>query len=277
MTGTVPSIALPRGEAIPQLGFGVWQVPPGDTEEVVLTALGAGYRHIDTAAMYGNEGGVGQAVRASGLDRGEVFVTTKLNNDAHGRDEARRALHTSLEHLQMEHVDLYLIHWPIPARDRYVETWQTLIELREEGLARSIGTSNFQQSHLERLVRETGVAPAVDQVELHPSFQQRGLRRELADLGIVTEAWSPLGQGSALGDPVIGQIAKETGRTPGQVIIRWHLQLGNVVIPKSVTPERIRENFDVFGFELDDAQMERIAGLDDGQRIGPDPDRWPRS
>lgn len=275
VTGAVPQIELPRAESIPQLGFGVWQVPVAQTEEVVLEALATGYRHVDTAAMYGNEAGVGLALRASGLQREEVFVTTKLDNGDHGRDAARRALHESLQRLETHYVDLYLIHWPIPARDRYAETWQTFIELREEGLARSIGVSNFQPAHLRRILQETGEAPAVNQVELHPHFQQAGLRREHDDLGIRTEAWSPLGQGAELEDPTIGEIARETGRTAAQVIIRWHLQTGNIVIPKSVTPERIRENFDVFGFELDEQQMQRIRELDGDARIGPDPDRFP--
>jgi diketogulonate reductase-like aldo/keto reductase len=262
--------------AIPQLGFGVFQVPPKDTAAVATNALGAGYRHIDTAAAYGNEAGVGQAFRASGLGRDAVFITTKCFNDDHGYDEATRALKTSLDRLELGHVDLYLIHWPVPAHDRYVETWRAFIDLQEQGLARSIGVSNFQPAHLERLVRETDVTPAINQVELHPRFQQAGLRHEHEQLGIVTEAWSPLAQGQVLDDPTITEIAEAHGKTPGQVVIRWHLQLGNVVIPKSVTPERIVENFDVFDFVLTDDQMAAVEALDAGERIGPDPDTFVR-
>ncbi len=272
----VPSVRIGDGVEIPQLGFGVFQVPPKDTAEVATRALLAGYRHIDTAAAYGNEAGVGQAIHAAGLDRDDVFITTKCFNDDHGHEPAIRALRASLDQLEVDHLDLYLIHWPVPAHDRYVETWRALIELQEQGLARAIGVSNFQPAHLERLIRETGVTPAVNQVELHPRFQQAGLRHEHAELGIVTEAWSPLAQGDVLGDPAITQIADTHGRTPAQVVIRWHLQLGNVVIPKSVTPERIIENFDVFGFQLSEEEMAAIEALDAGDRMGPDPDRFIR-
>jgi 2,5-diketo-D-gluconate reductase A len=272
----IPLIPLRGGSQIPQLGFGVFQVPPGETEEVVLQALVTGYRHLDTAAAYRNEGPVGQAVRASGLDRGEVFLTTKCFNDDQGHEEARRAFHASLERLEMDYVDLYLIHWPVPAHDRYVETWKAFIELRDEGLIRAIGVSNFQPAHLERLIAETGETPAINQVELHPYLQQQGLRHEHEELGIVTEAWSPLAQGLVLEDPVIVEIAEAHARTPGQVVIRWHLQLGNVVIPKSVTPERIQQNFEVFDFELSDEQMQAIERLDAGRRTGPDPDTFVR-
>jgi 2,5-diketo-D-gluconate reductase A len=268
----IPAVALRGGVDIPQLGLGVFQVPAQDTVEVVLRALQAGYRHIDTAAAYGNEAQVGQAIRASGLDRNDVFVTTKCWNDDQGRDRARNAFKRSLERLELDHVDLYLIHWPAPARERYVETWRTLIELRDEGLVRAIGVSNFQPAHLARIVAETGETPAVNQVELHPYLQQTGLRREHGERGIVTEAWSPLAQGQVLGDPVIAAIAEEHGKTPAQVVIRWHLQLGNVVIPKSVTPQRIEQNADVFGFELSERQLGQIAELDRGRRTGPDPD-----
>jgi 2,5-diketo-D-gluconate reductase A len=264
------------GEAIRQLGFGVFQVPPEVTEEAVALALEAGYRHIDTAAAYRNEAAVGLAVRASGLDRGDVFVTTKCWNDDQGREESRRAFDRSLERLEVDYVDLYLIHWPVPARDRYVDTWKTFIELRDEGLVRSIGVSNFQASHLRRLIEETGEAPAINQVELHPHFQQVGLRREHEELGILTEAWSPLAQGQVLDEPAVVEIAERHGRTPAQVVIRWHLQLGNVVIPKSVTPERIRQNLDVFDFQLSDAEIEAIDALDQGRRIGPDPETFIR-
>lgn len=267
---------LSDGEVIPQLGFGVFQVPPEDTAEVVTRALMAGYRHIDTAAAYGNEAAVGQAVHAAGLERDEVFITTKCANPDHGYEQATRALKASLDRLEMEHVDLYLIHWPVPAHDKYVETWRAFIDLQAQGLVRSIGVSNFQPAHLERLIEETGVTPTVNQVELHPHFQQLGLRREHAELGIVTEAWSPLAQGEVLDDAAITEIAGAHSKTPAQVVIRWHLQLGNVVIPKSVTPERIIENFEVFDFGLSDEEMASIEVLDAGKRTGPDPDTFIR-
>ena len=275
-TDKVPSVPLRGDVAIPQLGFGVFQVPPADTAEVVTRAFLAGYRHIDTAAGYGNEAGVGQAVHAAGLERGDVFITTKCANSDHGFDQAKRALKSSLDLLEMAHVDLYLIHWPVPAADKYVETWKALIELQEEGLARAIGVSNFQPAHLARLEAETGVKPALNQVELHPRFQQAGLRREHADRGIVTEAWSPLAQGEGLDDPALVAIAEAHGKTTAQVVLRWHLQLGNVVIPKSVTPERIEANFDVFDFHLTQEQMDAVEALDAGDRMGPDPDTFVR-
>lgn len=274
-TSQVPNVSLGRGEHIPQLGFGVFLVPPGETEQAVARALEAGYRHIDTAAAYGNEAEVTQALRATGLPREKVFITTKCPNDSHGYAEARRALERSLEHFELEHVDLYLIHWPVPLHDKYVETWRAFIDLQQEGLARSIGVSNFQPAHLERIIAATGVTPAINQVELHPRFQQRGLRREHARLGIVTEDWSPLARGgSVLRDPTIVGIADAHGKTPAQVVIRWHLQLGNVVIPKSVTPERIVENFDVFNFFLAPSEMAAVDELDAGERIGPDPETF---
>jgi len=273
---SVARIPLRGGSPIPQLGFGVFQVPPRDTAEVVAKALAVGYRHIDTAAAYRNEAQVGQAIRASGLDRGEVFLTTKCFNDDHGYEQAKRAFHASLARLELDYVDLYLIHWPVPAHDLYVETWRAFIDLHSEGLARAIGVSNFQPAHLRRLVSETGQTPAINQVELHPYLQQPGLRHEHRELGILTEAWSPLAQGRALGDPTIVGIAAEHSRSAGQVVVRWHLQLGNVVIPKSVTPERIEQNFDVFDFELSGAEMEAINGLDAGTRIGPDPETFVR-
>jgi diketogulonate reductase-like aldo/keto reductase len=265
-------VTLNDGVEIPQLGIGVFQVPPEDTFENVTAAFEAGYRHIDTAKGYENEAGVGQAFRSSGLDRDEVFITTKLFNDDHGYDSAKRALRRSLDQLELDFVDLYLIHWPVPSQDRYAETWRAMVEAKEAGLIRSIGVSNFQPAHLDRIVSETGVTPSVNQIELHPYFQQAGLRREHEDRGIATEAWSPLAQGKALDDPAITEIAEAHDKTPGQVVIRWQLQLGNIVFPKSVTPERIKQNVDVFDFELDDAQMEAIAALDRGERIGPDPD-----
>jgi 2,5-diketo-D-gluconate reductase A len=275
-TDQVPVVTLRPDVEIPQLGYGVFQVPPKETEEVVARALQVGYRHIDTAAAYRNEGPVGQAIHASGIPREEIFVTTKCFNDDHGKDKAKKAFKASLERLELEHIDLYLIHWPVPAHDLYVETWQAFIELQAEGLVRAIGVSNFQPAHLERIVAETGVVPAINQVELHPYFQQTGLRHEHDEMGIVTEAWSPLGQGLELEDSEIVGIAQAHGKTPAQTIIRWHLQLGNVVIPKSVTPERIQENFDVFDFELSADEMERIRELDAGKRIGPDPDTFVR-
>jgi diketogulonate reductase-like aldo/keto reductase len=273
-TDQVPRIPLRGDTEIPQLGFGVFQVPPEDTADVVTRALQTGYRHIDTAAAYRNEAGVGQAIHASGLDREEVFVTTKCPNPSHGYDEARNALRASLERLGLDFVDLYLIHWPLPAKDRYVETWKAFVEMQAEGLTRSIGVSNFQADHLRRIVDETGVTPAVNQIELHPRLQQAGLRREHADREIVTEAWSPLAQGAVLDDPAIVEIAETHDKTPGQVVLRWHLQLGNVVIPKSVTPERIEQNFDLFGFHLSGDEMAAIEALDEGERTGPDPDSF---
>jgi 2,5-diketo-D-gluconate reductase A len=273
-THAIPDIPLRGDVAIPQLGFGVFQVPPQDTADVVTRALLAGYRHIDTAAGYRNEAGVGQAIHAAGLQRDDVFITTKLHNDDHLR--ARDALRHSLGQLEMEHVDLYLIHWPVPAHDHYVQAWQTLIELQQEGLTRAIGVSNFNQPHLERIIRETGVTPAINQVELHPRLQQPGLRRELAELGIPLEAWSPLAKARVLDDPVITGIAAARERTPAQVVLRWHLQHGHVVIPKSVTQSRIEENLGIFDFVLTDEDMAAIEALDRGERTGPDPDTFIR-
>lgn len=275
-TSQDPRLALRDAGEIPQLGFGVFQVPPDETVDVVTQAFAAGYRHIDTAAAYRNEAGVGQAVYASGLDREEVFITTKCWNEDHGYEEAKQAFKASLDRLGLEYVDLYLIHWPAPSRDKYVDTWKAFIELQADGLIRSIGVSNFQQPHLERLVSETGVTPSVNQIELHPLFQQTGLRREHVDLGVLTESWSPLAQGKVLDDPALAEIAEAHGKTPGQVVIRWHLQLGCVVIPKSVTQERIEQNFDVFDFELSADDMQAIEGLESGERIGPDPETFVR-
>jgi len=275
-TDTVPRLTLRPDVEIPQLGFGVFQVPAPETYEAVTRALDAGYRHIDTAAAYGNEGPVGQAIRASGIDREEIFVTTKCFNDDHGFERAKAAFKHSLERLELQHVDLYLIHWPVPAHDLYVETWKAFVELQSEGFVRAIGVSNFQPEHLERIIAETGVTPAINQVELHPYFQQAGLRHEHEQLGIVTEDWSPLGQGLELEDPVIAEIASAHAKTAAQVVLRWHIQLGHVVIPKSVTPERIVENFDIFDFHLSDGEMEEIRELDSGRRIGPDPDTFIR-
>jgi diketogulonate reductase-like aldo/keto reductase len=272
----IPELAIAPNERIPQLGFGVFQVPPKETEVAVAEALSAGYRHIDTAAAYRNEGGVGEALHAAGLDRDELFITTKCWNDDQGYEQAKRACRASLERLELSHLDLYLIHWPVPAHDLYVETWKAFVELQQEGLVRTIGVSNFEAEHLERVIAETGVTPAINQVELHPYFQQVGLRREHERLGVLTEAWSPLGQGLELEDPAIVEIAEAHGKTPAQAIIRWHLQVGNVVIPKSATPSRIRENIDVFDFELSKQELEAIAALDAGRRIGPDPNTFVR-
>jgi 2,5-diketo-D-gluconate reductase A len=271
-----PTVTIAPGVEMPLVGLGTWQANGDEAYDAVRCALDVGYRHIDTAAAYRNEGAVGEAIHASGLDRGEIFVTTKCWNDDHGHEQAKRACRASLERLELEHIDLYLIHWPVPVHDLYVETWQAFIELQAEGLVRAIGVSNFQSEHLERLIAHTGVAPAINQVELHPHFQQVGLRHEHEQLGILTEAWSPLGQGRELDDPVIVEIAGGHSRTPAQVVIRWHLQLGNVVIPKSVTPQRIEENFEVFDFQLSDAEMEAIKGLDAGRRLGPDPNTFVR-
>lgn len=267
----IPSLRLRDGVLMPQLGFGVFQVPPEDTQRIVEEALAAGYRQIDTAAAYRNERGVGAAIAASGIAREEVFVTTKLWNSQQGRERAREALTKSLDRLGMDHVDLYLIHWPVPSQDRFVETWRAFEEFREQGRARTIGVSNFRLEDLERLQHETETMPTVNQVELHPRFQQAQLRAWHAEHGVATEAWSPLGQGEALGEALIGEIAARHGRSPAQVVLRWHLQLDNLVIPKSATAERIRENISVFGFELSDREMAAIAELDTHRRHGPDP------
>ena len=269
----IPTLSLGDVE-IPQFGIGVFQVPPADTVENVTHAIEAGYRHIDTAAAYGNEAEVGQAVHASGLPRDELFITTKLWNDSQGYDRGRRSLENSLERLGLNYVDLFLIHWPAPSKDLYVESWKALIEAQKDGLARAIGVSNFQAEHLRRIVDETGVTPAVNQVELHPYLTQPGLRREHADRGIVTEAWSPLAKGKATQDPVVEEIAEAHGKAPGQVVLRWHIQLGNVVFPKTMKPERLRENIDIFDFELTAEEMDRIEALDRGERTGPDPDAF---
>ncbi len=274
LTGSVPDLNLSDSTSIPQLGFGVFQVPPGETAETVRQALATGYRAIDTAAAYRNEAGVGEATRSSGLEREDLFVTTKLWNGDHGRDTARRAFERSLAALEFDYVDLYLIHWPVASEGRYLETWKALTELHADGRARSIGVSNFQVAHLERIIEATGVAPSVNQIELHPQLQQAELRAFHARHAILTEAWSPLGQGAALDDPVIREIARELGRTPAQVVLRWHIELGNVVIPKSVTPARIEENFDVFSFALGAERMARISELETGERTGPDPDEF---
>ncbi|MFE5833325.1 aldo/keto reductase [Streptomyces sp. NPDC056488] len=268
----VPTVALNDGTKIPQLGFGVFQVPDDETTTAVAHALEAGYRSVDTAAVYGNEAGVGRALAASGIARDELYVTTKLWNADQGYDATLRAFDDSLARLGLDHVDLYLIHWPAPARDLYVDTWRAIGTLVADGRVRTAGVSNFKPAHLERLLDAGGLVPAVNQIELHPGLQQRELRELHAVHGIATEAWSPLAQGAVLADPVVTGIAARHGRSPAQVVLRWHLQLGNVVIPKSVTPARIRENLDVFDFALSAEEMTAMAGLDRGLRTGPDPD-----
>ena len=260
---------------MPQVGLGVWQTPPEDTDRAVATALEAGYRHVDTAAGYFNEREVGKAVTASGLAREDVFVTTKLRNAGQGYDSTLAAFDTSMKHLgfsgSAEYLDLYLIHWPMPAKNLFVDTFKAFAHLRDQGRIRSIGVSNFEPEHLRILVDSTGIVPAVNQIELHPLLQQQELREVHAQLGIATEAWSPLGQGSLLSNPTITAVADAHGKTPAQVLIRWHIQLGNIVIPKSVTPERIVSNFDVFDFELSEQDMASISSLGSGTRLGPDP------
>ena len=270
---SIPDITLNNGQTIPQFGFGVFQIEPKDTVAAVSTALEAGYRHIDTAEMYGNEAEVGEAIARSGLDRGEVFVTSKLSNDAHEPDEARQAFEETLKALGTDYVDLFLIHWPLPTRygGDFVQTWRTLEEFYREGRARSIGVSNFQPNHLRRLHGETQIIPAINQIEVHPYLTQDDVRAFCVEHQIAVEAWSPLGQGSVLDDPVIRSIAERTGKTPAQVVLRWHIQRGDIVFPKSVTPDRIAENFRAFDFELSDAEMAQIDGLDRGERLGPDP------
>lgn len=268
---TIPNLALNNGPTIPQLGFGVFQVPDEETTAAVTSALEAGYRSIDTAAIYGNERGVGRAISESGIDRDELFITTKLWNADQGYDAALAAYDDSLEKLGLDDVDLYLIHWPVPANDRYLDSWRALEHLLEEGRVRSIGVSNFTVQHLERVLEVGTIVPAVNQIELHPAFQQTELRAFHAEHGIATEAWSPLAQGEVLDDPVLVRIAEAHGRTTAQVVLRWHLQIGNVVIPKSVTPERIRQNLDVFDFTLSDEDLAAIATIDRGYRMGPDP------
>lgn len=269
---SIPQVTLNDGSSIPQLGFGVYKIPEAETVDAVLAALDAGYRHIDTAAFYENERGVGEGVRRSGLDRDDVYVTTKVWWTENGYDSTLRSFDASLERLGFDTVDLFLIHWPAPKHDKYVETWRALERIREEGRARSIGVANFHTHHLDRLAAETDVVPAVNQVELHPWLPQQEVRQYDAAHGIVTEAWSPLARGRVLGDPTLDALAQKHGVSAAQVVIRWQLQLGNVVIPKSSTPARIRENLDVFGFSLDADDLAAIARLETGERTGKDPD-----
>ncbi|RFU20102.1 aldo/keto reductase [Geodermatophilus marinus] len=272
---TVPTIRLNNGVEIPQLGFGVYQVPPEDTAEAVGAALEIGYRHIDTAEMYGNEKGVGEAIARSGIDRGEVFVTSKLNNGFHRRADALRAFDQTLADLGTDHLDLFLVHWPLPTIDvDYVETWKAMEEIYASGRCRAIGVSNFQPHHLRRLFAETEVRPAVNQIEVHPYLANDEARTFGAEHEIVTEAWSPIAQGKVLDDPAITEVARAVGRTPAQVVLRWHVQRGDVVFPKSVTRSRMEENFALFDFELDEGQMATLTALDRGERTGPDPDTF---
>ena len=272
----IPDITLNNGQTIPQFGFGVFLIEPKDTVAAVSTALQAGYRHIDTAEMYGNEAEVGEAIARSGLDRGEVFVTSKLGNDAHEPDNARQAFDETLKALGTDYVDLFLIHWPLPTRygGDFVQTWRVLEEAYRQGRARSIGVSNFQPRHLRRLHAEAQVIPAVNQIEVHPYLPQDDVRAFCAEHQIAVEAWSPLGRGSVLGEPVIQSIANRAGKTPAQVVLRWHIQRGDIVFPKSVTPDRIRENIDIFDFELPATDVEDITLLNKDERTGPDPDKF---
>jgi 2,5-diketo-D-gluconate reductase A len=272
----VPTVLLNNGVEIPQLGFGVFKVPPEQTEDVTRTALEVGYRHVDTAQMYGNEAGVGRAVRAAGLARDEVFVTSKLDNPNHARDDALRSFDGTLAELGFDHVDLFLIHWPLPEVGDFVETWHAMEEIYRSGRARAIGVSNFQPHHLRRLLAAAEVVPAVNQIEVHPYLIQDDVRAFGAEHGIVTEAWAPIARGRVLDDPVITTIAKRLERTPAQVTLRWAIQRGDVVFPKSVSRGRIEENFDLFDFELADDEMAEITALDRQERTGPDPDTMNR-
>jgi 2,5-diketo-D-gluconate reductase A len=275
---TVPSIQLHDGTSIPQLGFGVFQIDPSDTAEAVTRALEVGYRHIDTAEMYGNEKQVGEALAAAGLPRDEVYVTSKLNNGFHRPDDAKRAFDKTLSDLGLDRIDLFLIHWPLPTQydGDFVSTWRTMTSFVEEGRAASVGVSNFQPAHLQRIVDETGVVPVVNQVEVHPYFGNEAVRAANAQHGVATEAWSPIAQGAVLDDAVITEIAESKGKSPAQVTLRWHVERGDIVFPKSVNPERMKENFEIFDFSLTDDEVSRIAGLDRGEdgRTGPNPDTF---
>lgn len=270
----VPLITLNNGVQIPQLGFGVYQVAPEQTREATLVALEVGYRHIDTAEMYGNERGVGEAVRESGIPRADVFVTSKLNNSFHARDAALTAFDRTIDALGLDYVDLFLIHWPLPTIGDFVETWKAMEEMSQSGQVRAIGVSNFQPAHLQRLFDETGTVPAANQIEAHPYLVQDDVRAFDAAHGIATEAWSPIAQGKVLDDPTIVAIAERTTKTPAQVTLRWHIQRGDIVFPKSVTRARVEENFALFDFELSAADMAAITALDRGERTGPNPDTF---
>ena len=272
---SIPAVDLNDGTSIPQIGLGVWQVPDDVAERACASAFEIGYRHIDTAALYANEEGVGRAIRTSGLAREDIYVTTKVWNSDHGRDKTFAAMDASLQRLGLDYVDLYLIHWPTPARDLYVQTWEAVLELQQRGLTRSVGVSNFHAPHLRRVIDATGVTPVINQVELHPWLPQREIRAVDAELNIVTEAWSPLASGGLIDDARLVAIGAKYGKTAAQVMIRWHLQIGNVVLPKSVTPSRIHENIDVFDFELDSDDLRVIEAMEDtSKRTGPDPDTF---
>ena len=270
----VPVLTMNDGCTVPQLGFGVWQVSSDDIIPAVIKALEVGYRHIDTAAIYGNEEGVGRAIADSGIPRDELFVTTKLWNSRHGRSEAVAAVEESLDKLGLDYVDLYLIHWPTPRRNRYVDAWMGLEDIRERGLSRSIGVSNFTPVHLQRVLDAGSIVPAVNQIEVHPTFAQHDVIATNDAYGILTEAYSPLGLAEDLTDPTVTKIADDVERTPAQVILRWHLQQGRIVFPKSVTPARIEENFAIFDFELADDQLAAIDGVDRGNRLGSHPEEF---
>jgi 2,5-diketo-D-gluconate reductase A len=270
----IPSLSLNDGRSIPQIGFGVWQVPDDVVTDATLTALDCGYRHVDTAAVYENERGVGEAIRRSGLPRDDLFITTKVWNTDHGYDATMRAFDASIGLLGLDEVDLYLVHWPAPATGDYLETWRAVLTLQEQGRTRSVGVSNFHVHHLERIIDEFGVLPVLDQVELHPWLPQSEIRAFTAQHGILTEAWSPLASGQLLDDPRLAAVGAKYGKSPAQVMIRWHIELGNVVLPKSVTPDRIRQNIEVFDFGLDEDDFSVIAGLESGQRTGPNPDEF---
>ena len=275
---TVPAITLNDGHTIPALGYGVYQVPPEDAADAVRTALEIGYRHIDTAQMYGNERGVGQGIRDAGIDRSHVFITSKLNNGFHAPDDARRSFQDTLRELGTDYVDLFLIHWPLPTRygGDFVSTWTTLEGFKADGAARSIGVSNFAIHHLEDLARETATVPAVNQIEVHPYFTNDAVRAYGTEHGIATEGWSPIARGAVLGDPVVIRIAKAAGVHPAQVVLRWHIERGDIVFPKSIHPQRMKDNFEIFDFELTDEEIEAITALDKGEagRRGPHPDTF---
>ena len=272
----VPMITLNDGNRIPQLGFGTYKVAAAETADTVRTALDIGYRHIDTAQMYGNEKGVGEGIRDAGIDRGQVFVTSKLNNGFHRPDDARRTFDQTLTELGTDYVDLFLIHWPLPTRydGDFVSTWKTLEEFKADGRARSIGVSNFAVHHLQELARETDTVPAVNQIEVHPYFTNDDLRAYGVEHDIVTEAWSPIARGKVLGDPVVTRISRATGAHPAQVVLRWHIERGDIVFPKSVHPQRMKEIFEIFVFEINDEEIEALTALDRGEagRMGPNPD-----
>jgi 2,5-diketo-D-gluconate reductase A len=270
----VPTITLNNGVSIPQLGFGVFLIEPGDTKDATLAALEIGYRHIDTAEMYGNEAQVGDAVRASGIDRDDIFVTSKLNNSFHDYDDALNAFDQTLKELAFDYLDLFLVHWPLPGVGDFVETWKAMEEIYRSGRCRAIGVSNFQKHHLQRLFDETEIVPAVNQIEVHPYLIQDELRAFGSEHGIPTEAWSPLGRGAVLEEPTLVDIAKRHERTPAQVTLRWALQRGDIVFPKSVNRHRMEENFDLFGFELSQDEIDQISALNRDERIGPDPDNF---